>query len=98
MRRYKQFWPDLFTKEFWQFTFSSRLKKLRFFFIVPLVILAIIYCWIDLPTMGWKIGGSLIALGWLWLNFYQYYSTYYRCKYDLGWDMPKYIKEEAAKK
>jgi len=94
MKRFKQFLKDLWKKEFWKFTFSSRSKKLRFFFILPLVGLAIFYCITELSALGWKVGGSAIACSWLILNFYQYYSSYYRCKYELGWDIQKHLKEQ----
>ena len=94
MERFKLFLKDLWKKEFWKFNFHSKKKTARLVFISLLVKLAIVYCWIDLPTLGWKIGGTAIAIGWLFLNFYQLYTSYHRCKYQQDWDMEKYFRGE----
>jgi hypothetical protein len=93
MKIFTQFWTDVFKKEFWQFTFSSKMKKLRFWAVLLLVGYAIYTCIADAQTVGWKIGGSAIALGWLWLNFFQFYNTYYKVKYKLNHNMSQYIKK-----
>lgn len=98
MKRFKQFLTDIWQKEFWSFTFLSRLKKLRFFLTLPFVMFAVYLCITSFTQIAWKIGGTLICLGWLVIYIYQFYSSYYRCKYELNWDIPKFIEEEKAKK
>ena len=93
MKRFRHFTKDLTKKEFWKFSFRSKIKIIRFFSFFLLATLATVYVWIDVPTLTWKIIGTLISLSSLILNVYQMYSSYYRCKYELGWDISKYLEE-----
>lgn len=92
MKRFRQFTKDFTKKEFWRFNFHSPQKTIRFFAMLLLVSLAVVYVWLDVPTMMWKIIGTLISLFTFALSIYQLYSSYYRCKYELGWDIEKYLK------
>lgn len=83
MNAFTQFWKDLFAKDFWSFALSSKTKKIRLVLVTALVLYAIYACITELPTTGWKIGGSVIAVGWWLVNAAQLYSSYYRVTYKL---------------
>jgi len=61
----------------------SKSKKWRLVLVTALVTYAIFSCIKDFPSVGWKIGGSAIAVGWWFLNAAQLYSTYYKVTYKL---------------